>query len=134
MLNDTELRKLQKILPHNNTMEAFNDLLGITHDLYNLRPCPICAHRNLTYYSEGTNIPDGRVVCLTCGAHTKKYNTHDQRYIKAICLYRNMRSARESWNRGRVFIRKTQVQAQVQSQPRNSNDDSIRRFMESLGV
>lgn len=32
MLNDAELRKLQKILPRNDTVEAFNCLLGMTHD------------------------------------------------------------------------------------------------------
>lgn len=130
MLNDAELRKLQKVLPRNDTMEAFDCLLGMTHDLYNLKPCPFCAHRNLTYNSEGANIPDGRVVCLTCGARTRKYDTHDQRYIEAVSLYRNMRSARDSWNKGRVLKKDDLVPAQAQVPV--TADKSAEEFIESL--
>ena len=131
MLNDAELRKLQKILPRNDTVEAFNCLLGMTHDLYNLKPCPICFNRNLSYDSEGASVPDGRVVCLTCGARTRKYDTHDQRYIKAVSLYRNMRSARDSWNKGRILKKDDLVPAQAQEQV--TADKSAGEFIESLG-
>ena len=81
---------------------------------------PYCYSNQHSFFSTDPLIPDGRVVCLSCGASTRPVKSTDQRYTKAANLYRDIKKARDNWNQGKVLRYKpvkAQHTANIQSDP-----------------